>query len=84
MKIHIEFDNISELIALNYKLIDALASGKDAVLVSDIGFKKPDISIPESDLCDCYRDGYCWGTKEIDPCYCFGKKSRCTFYKKGI
>lgn len=31
--------------------------------------------------CDCYSDGRCIGTKEIDPCSCGGNKSKCNFGK---
>ena len=30
--------------------------------------------------CDCYRDGQCLGTKEVDPCGCGGDKVKCSFY----
>lgn len=32
------------------------------------------------DKCKCYQDGYCSGTKEMDPCSCNGYKERCNFY----
>lgn len=80
MKIRIEFDNTNELLAFNYAVIPALASGKGSF---DISVNIPDI--PElNDICDCYHSGYCWGTKELDKCDCGGRKSRCTFYKKGL
>lgn len=31
--------------------------------------------------CDCYHNGRCVGTKEIDPCSCGGNKSKCDFYE---
>ena len=31
--------------------------------------------------CDCYSDGRCVGTKEIDSCSCGGVKSKCDFYE---
>ena len=31
--------------------------------------------------CDCYSDGRCVGTKEIDSCSCGGNKSKCDFYE---
>lgn len=31
--------------------------------------------------CDCYRNGRCVGTKEIDSCSCGGNKSKCDFYE---
>lgn len=31
-------------------------------------------------LCDAYHDGFCWGTKEIDPCSCDGDRTKCSFY----
>ena len=36
--------------------------------------------ISEGKTCDCYCDGTCTGTKEIDPCSCGGDKSKCDFY----
>ena len=79
MKIHVEFDNTNELIALNAMLVRAIASGNCSF---DINLNPSDI--PESDKCICYRSGYCWGTKERDKCDCDGHKSRCTFYNKGF
>ena len=81
-----DMENITKLLEVNYRIIDALASGKVAVMVSDINAENfaDTIAVPDSDKCGCYHNGYCWGTKEIDQCYCFGRKSRCTFYKKGI
>lgn len=83
MKIHVEFDNINELLKLNDMLLRSIASGNcsfDANIKTD-GLT---IGVVESDLCDCYHSGYCWGTKERDICYCQGRKSRCKFYKKGF
>lgn len=37
--------------------------------------------ISEDKTCDCYRDGTCIGTKEIDSCSCGGVKSKCDFYE---
>ena len=37
--------------------------------------------ISEGKTCDCYRDGTCIGTKEIDSCSCGGVKSKCDFYE---
>ena len=79
MKIHVEFDNTNELLKLNNMLLRAIASGNRSF---DINLNPSDI--PESDLCDCYHSGYCWGTKERDICDCQGRKSRCKFYKKGF
>lgn len=79
MKIHVEFDNTNELLALNYMLVSAIASGKGSF---DINLNPSDI--PESDKCICYHSGYCCGTKELDKCDCGDYKSRCTFYKKGF
>ena len=31
--------------------------------------------------CDCYSNGRCVGTKEIDSCSCGGNKSKCDFYE---
>lgn len=31
-------------------------------------------------FCDCYVDGFCWGTKEKDICSCEGNELNCTFY----
>ena len=83
MKIYIEFNNTNELLALNDMLVRAIASGKSSF---DINIETDGLTvgIPESDLCDCYHSGYCWGTKEMDICDCGGRKSRCTFYKKGF
>lgn len=80
-----DMENITKLMEMNYSIIDALASGKVAVMVSDINAENfADTVIPDSDKCGCYHNGYCWGTKEVDQCYCGGRKSRCTFYKKGF
>ena len=80
-------ENIVKLMEANYRIIDALASGKVAVMVSDISAESfvDTIVVPDSDKCGCYNNGYCWGVKERDTkCYCGGRKSRCTFYKKGF
>ena len=37
--------------------------------------------ISEGKTCDCYSDGRCIGTKEIDPCSCGGVRSKCDFYE---
>lgn len=37
--------------------------------------------ISEGKTCDCYSDGRCVGTKEIDLCSCGGNKSKCDFYE---
>jgi hypothetical protein len=31
-------------------------------------------------FCDCYHDGYCWGTAETEKCSCRGIKKYCDFY----
>ena len=31
-------------------------------------------------ICESYRDGRCFGTKEQDLCDCGGDKSKCDFY----
>lgn len=81
-----DMENIVKLMELNDRIIDAIASGKVGVMVSDISVESfvDAIVIPDSDTCDCYHSGYCWGTKELDKCDCGGRKSRCTFYKKGF
>ena len=39
-----------------------------------------------TEYCDCYRitngQPRCYGTKEMNPCDCDGRKSRCSFYKE--
>lgn len=81
-----DMENITKLMEVNYRIIDALATGKVAVMVSDISVENfvGTTVIPDSDKCGCYHHGYCWGTKELDKCDCGGRKSRCTFYKKGL
>ena len=36
------------------------------------------------DKCNCYHVNYnrpeCWGTKEVDECYCGGDETKCDFY----
>lgn len=50
---------------------------------------KIDGIIKEADKCSCYEPGHwflgdgagtCNGTKEREPCYCEGKRSRCDYY----
>lgn len=30
--------------------------------------------------CTCYHFGECWGTKEKEPCNCYGFREKCDFY----
>lgn len=31
-------------------------------------------------ICNCYKDGRCYGTKEMEECHCMGNLSVCDFY----
>lgn len=81
-----DMENITKLMEVTCRIVDALESGKLDVMVSDISIENfvDAIVIPNIDKCDCYHSGYCWGTKELDKCDCGGRNSRCTFYKKGF
>ena len=43
-----------------------------------------------SQICSCYHYdninhcGSCWGTRDMETCYCDGNVNRCDFYEKGV
>lgn len=38
------------------------------------------LNFPRPPVCDAYRDGRCWGTRERDQCSCEGRMTKCNFY----
>lgn len=38
--------------------------------------------ISKTGKCNCYDNGKCIGTKEMDPCNCGGDRNKCDFYPK--
>lgn len=62
-----------------------LATGIMSALNGDITFNMGPAGVRDISKvcnCDCYDDGKCMGTKEIDSCNCDGDLGKCDFYPK--